>query len=151
MWPVMKLRYAKSADLDFLIEGLEKNRVLENRPKKDVKAKPIDISEFKTAIRKKGIRVLEDRDRPVAFLYFRTDFRVMYLYERFFWVDLIYVKEDYRCKGLGKRLYNDAIKIARKKGFNRIVIDVFETNANSVGFHRKMGFEPVYTIYQKTI
>ncbi len=147
----MKLRYAKESDIGFLIEGLEKNRVLENRPKKDVKAEPIDVKEFKTAIRKKNVRVIEDQGKPVAFLYFRTDFKVMYIYERFFWVDLIYVRENYRGQGLGKRLYNDAMKIARKSGFNKIVIDVFEANANSVGFHRKMGFEPMYTIYQKAI
>ena len=147
----MKFRYAKEEDIYFLIEGLEKNRVLENRPKKDAKAKPADIKEFKTAIRNKNIRIIEDKGEPVAFLYFRTGFKVMYIHEKFFWVDLIYVKEGYRGRGLGKRLYNDAIRIAKKKGFSKVVIDVFEANANSVGFHKKLGFKPIYAIYQKRI
>ena len=37
------------------------------------------------------------------------------------------VKEDYRGKGLGKRLYKDALRIARKMGFNKIVV-VFPNN-----------------------
>ena len=116
----MKLRYAKDSDFDFLIEGLQKNRVLENRPKQQ-------------------------------FLCFRTDFKVIYVNERFFWVDLIYVKEDHRGKGIGTLLYDDAVKIASKIGYNKIVIDVFDANKNSRKFHRALGFKPIYTIYQKEV
>ena len=147
----MKLRYAKNTDFDFLMEGLEKNRILENRPKKDIKAKKSDKEEFRKAIRKKSIRVLEENEKPVAFLYFRADFKVMYVYDKFFWVDLVFVKEDYRGKGFGKLLYQNAIKIAKKKGFKKIIIDVFEANKNSIEFHKGLGFNPIYTIYQKKI
>ncbi|MBI2135275.1 GNAT family N-acetyltransferase [Candidatus Woesearchaeota archaeon] len=147
----MKIRYTIKSDFDFLIESLEKNRILENRPKKDIKARPSDKKEFREAIRKKNIRIVEDKGKPVAFLYFRTDFKLMYIYEKFFWVDLIYVNQNYRGKGLGKLLYNDAFKIAKKKGFKKIIIDVFDANKNSVGFHEKLGFGPVYTIYQKKV
>jgi len=30
----MKIRYAKNSDLSFLIEGLEKTRIIEKRPKR---------------------------------------------------------------------------------------------------------------------
>ena len=147
----MKIRYVKDSDFNFLIEGLEKNRVLENRPQKDIKAKESDKKEFRQAIRKKNIRVLEENGKPIAFLDFRTDFKVMHIYDKFFWVDLIFVREDYRGKGLGKLLYKDAIKKAKKKGFKKIVIDVFEANKNSVEFHKRLGFKPIYTIYHKSV
>ena len=147
----MKLRYAKNGDLDFLIEGLEKNRALEKRPKGQIKAKPADEQQFKEAIRKKRIRVVEEDGKPVAFIYFRPDFKVMYLEERFLWIDLIYVKSGYRRRGLGKRLYQDALNLASKKGFKTVVIDVFESNRTSKAFHRALGFQPIYTIYQKEI
>ncbi|MBI3036077.1 GNAT family N-acetyltransferase [Candidatus Woesearchaeota archaeon] len=147
----MNLRYAVSKDLGFLVEGLEKNRVIENRDKRDIKAKASDKKEFNEAISKKNIRVVEDNGKPIAFLYFRTDFKIMYIYDKFFWVDLIYVKENYRGKGIGKLLYQDAIKIARSKGFNKMVIDVFDSNKNSMKFHEKLGFKPIYAIYKKKI
>lgn len=147
----VEIRYAHGSDFGFLLEGLEKNRVIENRPKKDIKAKASDKKEFGDAIRKKTVRIVEDCGAPVAFLYFRTDFKVMYVYDRFFWVDLIYVKETHRGMGLGKMLYEDAIGIAKRKGYKKIVIDIFRANENSIGFHRKLGFEPMYTIYQKRI
>lgn len=147
----MKRRYAKSTDLDFLIEGLEKNRVLENRPKGQIRARPSDKEQFRQAIAKRNVRLVEQNGEPVAFIYFRTDFKIMYLNERVFWVDLIYVKEDYRRCGLGQLLYKDVIHIAQKKGFKRVIIDIFESNRASGKFHRALGFQPIYTIYQKNI
>lgn len=147
----IKLRYANRGDLDFLIEGLEKNRVLENRPKGQIKARPSDRQQFEQAIAKCNIRVAEQNGEPIAFIYFRTDFKILYLPERIFWVDLIYVKEDRRRRGLGRLLYQDAIDIARKKGFKKVTIDIFDFNRASRKFHHALGFQPIYTIYQKEI
>jgi L-amino acid N-acyltransferase YncA len=147
----VKLRYAKREDLDFLIEGLEQNRVLENRPKEQIKARPSDKQQFEQAIAKRNIRVAEQNGEPIAFIYFRTDFKILYLHQRIFWVDLIYVKEDQRRRGLGRLLYQDVTDIARKKGFKKVTIDIFDSNRASRKFHRALGFQPIYTIYQKDI
>ena len=147
----MKIRFAAEKDIGFLIAGLERNRVLEKRQRKDVPARNSDKEEFKKAIKNRCVRVVEESSEPVAFLYFRTDFKVMYLNDRFFWVDLIYVKEKYRGRGIGKLLYKDAIRIAKKKGFKTLIIDIFDFNTNSVEFHKKLGFKPIYTIYKKKI
>ena len=149
--PAMKLRYAKSTDLDFLIEGLERNRVLENRPQGQIKARPSDKQQFEQAIARRNIRVAEQNGEPIAFIYFRTDFKILYLHQRIFWVDLIYVKEDQRRRGLGRLLYQDVTDIARKKGFKKVTIDIFDSNRASRKFHRALGFQPIYTIYQKDI
>lgn len=147
----MKLRYARDSDFNFLIEGLEKNRALENRPKQQLKAKPSDKRQLKQAIKNKNIRVLAENGEPIAFLYFRPNFEVMYIARKAFWVDLIYVEKGHRRRGLGKLLYEDAVKIARKRGFKKIVVDVFEANRDSGKFHKALGFEPIYTIFQKEI
>jgi predicted GNAT superfamily acetyltransferase len=144
-------RFAKIEDLSFLIEGLEQNRILEKRPKKDIPARSEDLAEFHIAIKKKNILLMTSHARPIAFLYFRTDFKVLYIRQRFFWVDLIYVAEQFRGQGLGQRLYREAIKIARQKGFKKIIIDIFAANQNSTRFHEKMKFTPIYSIYQKKI
>jgi len=147
----MRIRYAKNADFNFLVEGLEKTRQIEKRPAEQIPAKQRDKKQLREAIRKKNIRVVEAAGEAVGFLYFRTDFRVMLVPSPLFWIDLIYVKETWRRKGLGRLLYEDAIRIAKKKGFDKIVIDIFEANRRSKLFHKQLGFEPVYTIYQKRI
>jgi GNAT superfamily N-acetyltransferase len=148
---IMQLRRAVPSDMDFLLEGMEKNRVLELRPPEGVKAKQEDIQDFKESIKKASIRVIEDGGKPVAFLHFKTDFKVMYVPGRVFWVDLVYVRERHRSRGLGKMLYEEAFRIAREKGFKKVLIDIFDVNKGSRAFHKKLGFRPVYTIYEKSI
>lgn len=145
----IRIRNARPEDLGFLIEGLEKNRKIEKRTSKEIKATRSDRSEFRTAIRKRNVRVVDIDGRPVAFLYFRTDFKVMYIRPRFFWVDLVYVDERHRGKGYGKLLYEDAGRIAKKRKLKTIVIDIFESNENSRSFHANLGFRPIYTIFSK--
>jgi GNAT superfamily N-acetyltransferase len=147
----MTIRYAKPSDFDFLIKGLEENRRLEQRSSRDVKATRQDTADFRLAILSHLIRVLEDQGRLIGFLYFRTDFPVMYIPKKPFWIDLIYVERRFRGKGVGRLLYKDAITTAKRKGFKTLVIDVFEANVNSKAFHERLGFHPIYTIYRKRI
>ncbi|HSW97796.1 MAG TPA: GNAT family N-acetyltransferase [Candidatus Saccharimonadales bacterium] len=147
----MYIRFAKKSDISFLITGLEKNRIIEERPNDQIQATAQDKKELKKAIIKKQIRVVEDTMHPIAFLYFRTDFSVMYIQKSFVWVDLIYVDEAYREKGIGTMLYNDVIKIAREKDLHTLVIDIFSTNKNSISFHKKLGFQSLYSIYTKQL
>lgn len=149
--PAAKLRYATDSDFDFLIEGLEAVRTIEQRQAKDIPASDADREKYRQAIRHRLIRVVEQGGEPVAFLFFQTDFRVMLIYEPFLWIDLIYVRQDHRGRGLGQMLYEDATKIAKEKGLKRIVLDVFAVNEPSRRFHRKMGFEPLFSICQKWI
>jgi len=149
--PDMKLRYARAADLDFLIEGLEKNRALEKRPEAQIKATPSDKRKLREALRKKNIRVVEKEGQPIAFLHFRMDANILYIDDRFLWVDLIYVKPGYRRQGLGTLLYEDAMRLAKRRKLNKIVIDIFDANRTSKRFHRSLGFEPLYAIYQRKI
>ncbi len=147
----MDIRYARDDDLDFLIRGLEDNRAIEQRAEAEIPACLQDIAELEDAIRNGCVRVIEDASEPVAFLYFRTDFKLLYMRGPFFWIDLIYVRQDHRKRGLGRRLYEDALEIAREKGCERVVVDVFEANSGSKCFHQQLGFEPVYTIYQRPV
>ena len=147
----MNIRFAKKSDLDFLIFGLEENRIIEKRLKKDIPARKSDIADFQKGIKEKTILIAEDKGASVGFLYFRPDFKVMYLNENFFWVDLVFVKKDSRHKGIGKALYKKAFNLAKELGLKKVVLDVFEANINSRAFHNKLGFKPLYAIYEKEL
>jgi len=147
----MDIRYARDNDLEFLIAGLQDNRAIERRCEDEQAASSADLAELRQAISHRSIRVVEDEGEAVAFLYFRTDFEVLYIRGPFFWIDLVYVRKDYRRCGLGRRLYEDALVIARERGLERIVVDVFEANDGSRRFHGQLGFEPIYTIYQRPV
>lgn|GEM_PF-3536244 len=153
MWhaPVVQIRDGIASDLDFMVEGLQNNRVLEGRPPDAIAASPEVVDAFARQLETGRVRVVEDEGRPVAFLSFRLDFEVMYVTGRFLWVDLVYVHESQRGRGLGRRLYDDAVDVAARHGCERVVADVFAANQGSTAFHEAMGFEPMYTIFAKVV
>lgn len=139
-------------DLEFLKEGLLNVRTIEKRPEADIPVTPADVIGFREGIRKKNIRIVDDTDgTPAGFIYYRTDYKVPYVSGVYLWIDLIYVKEGERGKGIGSALYRDAVEYARNSGLDRIVIDIFEPNSGSKQFHAGLDFEPFYTILIKKI
>ncbi len=53
----------------------------------------------------------------------------------------IFVKEGYRKTGVGTKLIEQIIKIARKRGFKEIMSDCDVSNKMSIAFHLKIGFK----------
>lgn len=147
----MIIREAVPEDLDFFRRSLEENRRIERRPEKDIPVTDEDERSFVKGIEEKTVRVAEIEGSSVGFLYYRTDWDVMYINEEIFWIDLVFVEKDYRGRGIGRALYEDAIRIARELGYRKITIDVFDANGNSRNFHESIGFEPIYTIYQREL
>jgi len=150
VWHVsgVQIRDGQASDLEFLIEGLQKNRAIEGRSGPVSEA---SIDGFARDLEEGRVRVVEDGGEPVAFLAFRLDFEVMYVTGRFLWVDLVYVHEGQRGRGLGRLLYEDAVDVAARHGCARVVADVFAANEGSTAFHEAMGFEPLYTIFAKAV
>ena len=52
----------------------------------------------------------------------------------------IYVKKEYRNKGIAFNLINEGLKKVRKLNGNRIVSGIDENNFQSINFHKKLGF-----------
>jgi len=144
----MKIRYADGNDIDFLVKGRRQIRIAEKR--EGIETQAYDKRDLAQAVRKRNVRVIDVDGKPAGFLWFRPGFRVMYM-DSYLWVHLIYVEEGFRHRGIGRTLYDDAARIARGMGMERIVIDVFKANGGSIGFHREMGFKPIYAIYQKPV
>jgi ribosomal protein S18 acetylase RimI-like enzyme len=56
-------------------------------------------------------------------------------------LDDIYVTEKYRHLGLGLKIMEEVIKMAREAGCKKIRWQVSEWNANAINFYRKLGAE----------
>lgn len=147
----MEIRPALTGDLAFLIAGLEENRRREGRAEQDVAARPADVEAFRHGIEHGWVRIAQVQDQPLGFLFFRTDFPVLYFRDPVFWIDLVFVQAGARGRGIGRALYEDAAHIARASGFEKIVLDVFDENEDSLAFHDRMGFRRVYGIFEKRL
>ncbi|MGF1466933.1 MAG: GNAT family N-acetyltransferase [Sandaracinaceae bacterium] len=144
----MRFRDAEVADLPFVLAGLEENRRLEGRPEASVVATERDRREYEQAVATGTLRVLEEGGQALGFLSYRLDVEVLYVSPPFLWIDLVFVAEEQRGRGLGRRLYAEAARLAQEAGCARVVADVFAANAGSAAFHRRLGFAPLYTILE---
>lgn len=53
----------------------------------------------------------------------------------------IFVKKEFRGKGIGKTLLNKAQSYCKKVGFSRILLMVSVENENAAGLYKKLGFK----------
>lgn len=58
-------------------------------------------------------------------------------------IERIYIDSDFKRKGLGKELYELAIKRASEQSKDSIWLGVWERNLAAIEFYKKMGFEKI--------
>jgi len=57
-----------------------------------------------------------------------------------FFVSSLYVLPDYQGFGLGKKLLNEAYRIAKEKQFSKVWLGVMKQNVRSLEWYQKLGF-----------
>ncbi len=57
-------------------------------------------------------------------------------------IERIYVDADFQGSGVGKALFQQALKQAEAMGADAVWLGVWEENAKAIEFYRKQGFEP---------
>jgi ribosomal protein S18 acetylase RimI-like enzyme len=59
------------------------------------------------------------------------------------WINDVYVKRDYRGKGLSKLLMEESFKEFRKNGYHDVRLNVYAHNQTAMSLYEKMGFKDV--------
>ncbi|NYZ76223.1 GNAT family N-acetyltransferase [Candidatus Micrarchaeota archaeon] len=148
----LAIRDAKLQDTEFILSGIRdifriekcvfSDRVYRERKKFT-----------KNAIKNKQVRVVIEENKPIGFSWFRisdlTPFGLDYgkWSRKYCWISFVYVVKGYRNQGIGSLLYDDIMKICKKKGIKQIMLDVFTVNKKSTRFHEKIGFKPLLGIF----
>jgi ribosomal protein S18 acetylase RimI-like enzyme len=57
------------------------------------------------------------------------------------WVEDVFVEEEARDRGLGRRLIEGCVARARQRGCRRIQLDANERNEGAIALYRSLGFE----------
>ena len=57
------------------------------------------------------------------------------------WVEDVFVEEEARGQGLGRRLIEGCVARARQRGCRRIQLDANERNEGAIALYRSLGFE----------
>ncbi len=54
----------------------------------------------------------------------------------------MFVKEEFRSKGVGAKLVNEFFNWSKTKGVERSLVVAYATNEKAIKFYQKMGFDP---------
>ena len=57
------------------------------------------------------------------------------------WIEDVFVEEEARGRGLGRRLLEGCVERARRRGCQRIQLDANERNEGALALYRSLGFE----------
>ncbi|MGD9007526.1 MAG: GNAT family N-acetyltransferase [Desulfobacteraceae bacterium] len=85
---------------------------------------------------------IKDKDKLIGGATGRDHFTQFYL-------DNIWVKEEYRSLGIGERIHKDVVACAEKCGCNRILLSTL--NRRALKFYRKLGYEHLAVIEEYVI
>jgi GNAT superfamily N-acetyltransferase len=153
---MLTIRNAKLQDTEFILSGIRdilriekcvfSDRVYRERKKLT-----------KDAIKNKQVRVAIKENKPIGFSWFKisdlTPFGLDYgkWSEKYCWISFVHILKDYRNQGIGSLLYDDIMRICRRKRIKQIMLDIFTVNKKSARFHKRRGFKPFLLIYSKRI
>jgi GNAT superfamily N-acetyltransferase len=80
--------------------------------------------------------------QPVGFALFFHNFST-FLGRRGLYLEDLYVKPEYRSKGIGKALLVYLARLAKARGCGRFEWWVLDWNEAAIGFYRRLGAEPM--------
>jgi ribosomal protein S18 acetylase RimI-like enzyme len=63
-------------------------------------------------------------------------------------IDSIYLKPEYRKKGIGERLMSEALRWLDRQDCKDIRVSIAEGNEGAIGFYRKFGFAERFTVME---
>lgn len=156
MRPMVKIRRAGEKDLDNIVELVVRLKRLNSefdpllKVADDVEQR---VREWLTScINSKDRLVLvaeTDEGKVIGVLVSEIRDRLFYEPRREGVIMDFYVMPEFRRRGIGKSMMDEAIKILREMGAHVISAEFPALNQISVAFYKKYGFRPLMNIYVK--
>lgn len=94
--------------------------------------------------------IAQFNDKTIGWIWLRTK-RDRISGNKFGYIKSIYVKEEYRKRGIGKRLIQVAEEYFLNKGISRLNLIVSALNDRALSFFREMGFEETHLTMRKKL
>ena len=155
----MDIRKAQIKDINEIDEIYKKGQFDEERnkssrkSKKEIlndlnKSKKIRLNEFKKAINssKEMFLVCEEKNKLVGF-----GDAVLSNKKRNAEVALIYIKKEYRQKGIGSKILRELLKWLKENGENKVFVTTDIENKSSINLNKKEGFRESIIIMEKKL
>ena len=66
-------------------------------------------------------------------------------------IDNMFVLEEFRQKGIGKKLFDAFLEWCRKNGYQKLKVEASAKNKGAIGFYKKLGFSDYTVSLEKDI
>lgn len=154
----MTVRKAKKSDIDDIIRLADQLRKTEAILDKNLK----DDAYLSDVYRERQLKYISSRNK--IFLVLEIDGNLVgyvngylvenndvYYKEPVAYLDCLCIDKSVRKQGLGKKLLDEFINVAKKKGIKYVKLNAFESNIPAVNLYKKEGFEEYSVYYMKRI
>ena len=130
------IRKAEAEDFDSIIDLQKQFALFQKTPEKVT----ITVAQMKEEKDLFHCLLAETKDK--AIVGFATYFPVYFSWSgKAMYVDDLFVKNDYRNKGIGKQLLNAVINMAKENGCKKVRWQVSDWNINAIDFYKSLGAE----------
>ncbi len=143
-----KIRLAEEPDVPLILQFIRELAAYE-KLLHEVTATEETLRESLFQKRQAEVLIGEYEGKPVAFALFFHNFST-FLGKANLYLEDLYVKEEYRGKGLGRMLFRALAKTALERGCGRLDWWCLDWNEKSIAFYRSLGAVPMsdWTVYR---
>ncbi|CAM3610701.1 GNAT family N-acetyltransferase [Elizabethkingia occulta] len=152
---MIKLRHATEGDLPALLE-FEQGVVTAERPYNPTLIEgEIHYYNLNSLIDSENaaLIVAEDEENIIASGYalIKSTEKDYYNFDRYAYLGFMYVKPEYRGKGVNKLILDELTNWSRDQGVSEIRLEVYSDNVPAVKAYEKAAFEPLILLMRKKI
>lgn len=143
-----KLRKAEENDIN-LILGLIKELAVYEKMLDEVIATEDSIRESIFIRKDANVMIAEFNGNPIGYVFYFFNYST-FIGKSGFYLEDIYIKPEYRGRGIGKEIFKVIAKIAFDNGCKRIEWSCLNWNKPSINFYKGIGAIPMsyWTVYR---
>ena len=94
--------------------------------------------------------IAEEDNKPIGYL-IAAPKNFSHRLSRYIEIENMGVSPTYRSKGIGRKLFEKCVEIAKKRGFQKIYVNSYFKNVKAVTFYEKCGLKKIDICLEKNI
>jgi ribosomal protein S18 acetylase RimI-like enzyme len=95
--------------------------------------------------------VAEENGELVGYIHGNIKLKEFYISNKEGYIEDLYVKQDFRNKGIGKLLYGELLTVFKEAECTHVGISAYSENSQAIEFYHKLGFKDFVLEMKKAI
>jgi GNAT superfamily N-acetyltransferase len=148
----LKIRKAKKSDSDGIISLITELAKFEKLTPPDKKAQARLVKHAFSSKPFFEILISLDGSTPIGYAFYFFTYST-FLAKQTLYLEDIFISEKYRSEGAGKKLFDELLKIAKKKKCGRLDFTVLDWNKKAMKFYNRLGAKALkeWVYYRMTL